>query len=393
MRAIYLDYNATTPIDPQVLESMLPFLREEFGNPSSTYALGKRARDVIETARAQVAALINAAPDEIVFTGGGTESSNIAIRSGAKGVGASAMPGRKAVVTTTIEHPATDACCALLSRDGYQIRRVGPGADGIVDAARFETPVDGDTALVTVIHAQNEIGTLQPIAEIAWIAKVKGALMHADAAQSVGKVPVDVKAMGVDLLSIAGHKLYAPKGIGVLYMRRGVNLPSVLVGAGQEHGKRPGTENVAFIVALGEACRLAAARLDATMQQTKAVAERLWQRLREDVPGIVLVGDSNRRLPNTLNVLFPGVSGRKLLEACPDICASTGSACHADREEASAILLAIGLDPKQALGAIRLSVGRHTTLDDVDMAAASLAAAWVQMVQSQKSDPVLAQTS
>jgi cysteine desulfurase len=387
MRPIYLDYNATTPIDQEVLLAMLPFLRDEFGNPSSSYALGRRARDAIETARAQVAALINAAPDEIVFTGGGTEASNIAIRSGA-----SAMPGRKAVVTTTIEHPATDACCALLSRDGYQIRRVGPGADGIVDAARFETPVDGDTALVTVIHAQNEIGTLQPIAEIARIAKVKGALMHADAAQSVGKVPVDVKAMGVDLLSIAGHKLYAPKGIGVLYMRRGVNLPSVLVGAGQEHGKRPGTENVAFIVGLGEACRLASTRLDATMKQTKAVADRLWQRLREDVPGIVLVGDRECRLPNTLNVLFPGVSGRKLLEACLDICASTGSACHADREEASAILLAIGLDPKQALGAIRLSVGRHTTLDDVDMAAASLAAAWVQMVQSQKSDPVLART-
>jgi cysteine desulfurase len=387
MRAIYLDYNATTPIEPAVLQAMLPFLREKFGNPSSTYALGRHAREAIEKARAQVAALINAAPDEIVFTGGGTEASNIAIRSGA-----GAMPGGKAVVTTDIEHPATDACCALLSKDGYDIRRVGPGADGIVDAARFETLVDGDTALVTVIHAQNEIGTLQPIAEIARIAKVKGALMHADAAQSVGKMPVDVKAMGVDLLSIAGHKLYAPKGIGVLYMRRGLNLPSVLVGAGQEHGRRPGTENVAFIVALGEACRLASERLDATMKQTKAVAERLWQRLREDVPGIVLVGDRECRLPNTLNVLFPGVSGRKLLEACPDICASTGSACHADREEASAILLAIGLDPKQALGAVRLSVGRHTTLDDADMAAASLSAAWVQMTQLLTSDPALVPT-
>lgn len=393
MRPIYLDYNATTPIDPQVLQAMLPFLQGEFGNPSSSYALGRHARAAIETARAQVAALINAAPDEIVFTGSGTESSNIAIRSGAKILGAGAMPGGKAVVTTNIEHPATDACCALLSRDGHDIRRVGPGADAIVDAARFEPLIDGDAALVTVIHAQNEIGTLQPIAEIARIAKVKGALMHADAAQSVGKVPVDVKAMGVDLLSIAGHKLYAPKGIGVLYMRRGVNLPSVLVGAGQEHGRRPGTENVAFIVALGEACRLASERLDATVKQTRAVADRLWRRLREDVPGIALVGDRDRRLPNTLNVLFPGVSGRKLLEACPDICASTGSACHADREEASAILLAIGLDRKEALGAVRLSVGRHTTLDDADMAAASLSAAWMAMVQSLRSDPVRIQTS
>jgi cysteine desulfurase len=194
--------------------------------------------------------------------------------------------------------------------------------------------------------------------------------------------------MGVDLLSIAGHKLYAPKGIGVLYMRRGLDLPSVLVGAGQEHGRRPGTENVAFMVGLGEACRLAASRLDATMRQTKAVADRLWRRLQQDVPGILLVGDRERRLPNTLNVLFPGVSGRELLESCPDICASTGSACHADREEGSAVLLATGLDPQQALGAVRLSVGRHTSLDDADMAAASLASTWLRMTQSLISDPV-----
>ena len=384
MRPIYLDYNATTPIDPDVLQAMMPFLRDEFGNPSSSYALGKRARDAIETARTQAAALIGAEPDEIVFTGGGTEASNIAIRSGAM-----ALPGRKIVVTTTIEHPATDACCALLSENGFEIRRVGPGADGIVDPDLFESAIDAGTSLVTVIHAQNEIGTLQPIAEITRIGKANGALMHADAAQSVGKIPVDVNAMGVDLLSIAGHKLYAPTGIGILYVRRGLDLPSVLVGAGQEHGKRPGTENVAFIVALGEACRLASERLDATTKQTKAVAERLWHRLQEDVPGIVLVGDRERRLPNTLNVLFPGVSGRKLLEACPDVCASTGSACHADREEASAILLATGLDPEKALGAVRLSVGRQTSLDDADMAAASLAAAWFQMTQSLTSDPVL----
>jgi cysteine desulfurase len=385
MRPIYLDYNATTPVDPQVLDTMLPFLREEYGNPSSSYPLGRHARDAIEKARAQVASLIGAGADEIVFTGGGTEASNIAIRSGAK-----ATSGRNAVVTTTIEHPATDACCAVLANEGFDIRRVGPDASAIVTPGDFEPLIDTRTALVTVIHAQNEIGTLQPVAEIARLANKAGALMHADAAQSVGKVPVDVRAMGVDLLSIAGHKLYAPKGIGVLYMRRGLNLPSVLVGAGQEHGRRPGTENVAFIVGLGEACRLAASRLDATMKQTKAVADRLWQRLQQDVPGILLVGDRDRRLPNTLNVLFPGVSGRKLLEACPDVCASTGSACHADREEASAILLATGLDPQKALGAVRLSVGRHTSLDDADMAAASLASTWLRMTQSLRSDPVLA---
>jgi cysteine desulfurase len=373
MQAIYLDHNATTPVDPDVLAAMLPFLREEFGNPSSGYPLGRRARDAIEAARAEVASLIRAHPDEIVFTGGGTEASNIAIRSGAK-----TMAGRTSIVTTTIEHPATDACCALLAQDGYEIRRAGPDHD-----------VDRTTALVTVIHAQNEIGTLQPVSGIARIAKAQGALVHADTAQSVGKVPIDVNAMGVDLLSMAGHKLYAPKGIGALFMRRAINLPSVLVGAGQEHGRRPGTENVAFIVALGEACRLAAMRLDQTMKHTAAIADRLLRRLQAEIPDLILVGDRERRLPNTLNVLFPGVSGRKLLDACPGVNASTGSACHDDREDASAILLATGLDPLVALGAVRLSVGRHTTPEDADAAASRLIAAWRGVAQSTRSDPSL----
>lgn len=384
MSPIYLDYNATTPIDPDVLEIMLPFLREEFGNPSSSYPLGKKAREAIEQARAHVAALIGASPEEIIFTGGGTEASNIAIRSGGTNIS-----GRKTIVTTTIEHPATDACCELLKQDGYEIRRAIPSADGVVRSGDFEALIDVGTALVTVIHAQNEIGTLQPIADIARIAKTHGALMHADAAQSVGKVPVEVNAMGVDLLSIAGHKLYAPKGIGVLYMRRGLNLPSILVGAGQEHGRRPGTENVAFIVALGEACRLAASKLEQTSRHMLQVADRLVQRLKADIPSIVVVGDAAQRLPNTRNVLFPDISGRKLLENCPGVSASTGSACHADREEASAILLAIGLDHDRALGAVRLSVGRHTTMDDADTAAASLVTAWRSMTHSIKSDPAL----
>lgn len=371
MRTIYLDHNATTPVDPDVLTAMLPFLREEFGNPSSGYPLGRRARDAIETARAEVAALIGAFPDEIVFTGGGTESSNIAIRSGAK-----SRAGRTSVVTTKIEHPATDACCAILTGDGYDIRRVGPDRSGIVDPARFEHLVDATTALVTVIHAQNEIGTLQPISEIAQTARAHGALMHADAAQSVGKVPVDVNAIGVDLLSIAGHKLYAPKGVGALYMRRGIDLPSVIVGAGQEHGRRPGTENVAGIVALGAACRIASQRLETEMPRQQALRDDLLVRLAREVPGIIPVGGSVPRLPNTLNVLFPEVSGRELLEACAQVCASTGSACHADLEQASAILRALMIPEAQALGAVRLSVGRHTTESDIAEAAARLASAW-----------------
>ncbi len=384
MSSIYLDYNATTPIDPNALDAMLPFLKDQFGNPSSSYPLGKRARAAIEQARAQVAALIGAAPEEIIFTGGGTEASNIAIRSG--GI---SLPGRKTIVTTAIEHPATDACCGLLQRDGYDIRRAKPNADGIVSAKDFEALIDAGTSLVTVIHAQNEIGTLQPIGDIARIAKASGALMHADAAQSVGKVPVDVNALGVDLLSIAGHKLYAPKGIGVLYMRRGLDLPSVLVGAGQEHGRRPGTENVAFIVALGEACRIAASRLAETQKQMTMTADRLVAQLRAGIPDIIVIGEAAQRLPNTRNVLFPRVSGRLLLENCPGVSASTGSACHADREEASAILLAMGLDPKLALGAVRLSVGRRTTMADADAAAAHLVAAWRSMIPSITSNPSL----
>lgn len=383
MQPIYLDHNATTPVDPGVLDAMLPFLQGEFGNPSSAYALGKRAHDAIENARAQVAALIGAEPDEIVFLSGGTEASNIAIRSGAKN------GARRAIVTSNIEHPATDACCTLLARDGYEIRRVRASHDGIVSATGFDRLIDPSTALVTLIHAQNEIGTLQPVSEVAAIAKARGALMHADAAQSVGKVAVDVKTMGVDLLSIAGHKLYAPKGVGALFVRRGVDVPSVLVGAGQEHGRRPGTENVAFIAGFGEACRIARAQLDAASTHTGQVAQALLRQLQKEIPGLVLTGHAEQRLPNTLNVLFPGVSGRQLLQNCPQVMASNGSACHAEREDASAILTGIGIDERQALGAVRLSAGRKTTIKDAEAAATALAQAW-RSLRSQQETPLAA---
>jgi cysteine desulfurase len=375
MKPINLDHNATTPIDPAVLDAMLPYLREEFGNPSSAHAVGRRARDAVENARAQVAALIGAHPDEITFTSGGTEASNIAIRGAAKH-----DPTRRTIVTTTIEHPATDACCALLEREGHEIRRVAPRPDGRVTADAVSAAIDQATALVTVIHAQNEIGTLQPVAEISPISRKHGALVHADVAQSLGKVPVDVDALGVDLLSVAGHKLYAPKGIGVLYQRRGFTLPSVLVGAGQEHGRRPGTENVPYIVGLGEACRLAAENARRA-DGIAARAHELLALLQREVPGLTLVGHPTDRLPNTLNVLFPGVSGRRVLEACPGVLASTGSACHADREDPSAILLALGIAPDAALGAVRLSLGRHTTRDDIATAADRLAAGWRAVAQ------------
>jgi cysteine desulfurase len=371
MTPVYLDNNGTTPVDASVLAAMLPYLENEFGNPSSNTPLGKRAHDAIEAARAQVAALIGAAPDEITFTSGGTEASNIAIRGAAR-----LDRNRRAIVTTNIEHPATEACVAFLQTQGHSVTRVPANADGLVDAAAVASAIDGNTALVTIIHAQNEIGTIQPVAEIAASARKRGALVHIDAAQSAGKIPIDVKALGVDLLSIAGHKLYAPKGVGVLYTRRGIALPPLLLGAGQEHGRRAGTENVPYIVGLGETCRIAGGMIAREQPRLAGLADKLLAALKRDIPALVLTGHPTQRLPNTLNVLFPGVSGRRLLEMCPQVLASNGSACHADSEEPSAILTALGIAREQALGAVRLSLGRHTMEDEITIAAQALVTSW-----------------
>jgi cysteine desulfurase len=374
MTPVYLDNNGTTPVDPAVLKAMLPYLQGEFGNPSSNTAMGARAHDAIETARAHVAALIGAEPDEITFTSGGTEASNIAIRGAVR-----LDRNRRAVVTTNIEHPATEACVAYLQTQGHPVARVPANADGLVDAVAAGQAIDGSTALVTIIHAQNEIGTLQPVAEIAAAAKRQGALTHIDVAQSIGKIPIDVKALGIDFLSVAGHKLYAPKGVGVLYARRGITLPPLLLGAGQEHGRRAGTENVPYIAGLGEACRIAGNMLAREQPRLVALSAALLASLKRDIPDLVLTGHPTLRLPNTLNVLFPGVSGRKLLEMCPQVLASNGSACHADSEDPSAILTALGIPREQALGAVRLSLGRHTTENDIAAASAALVATWRQV--------------
>ena len=324
MQPVYFDYNATTPVAPEVLAAMMPFLTGSFGNPSSSHALGRQAHAAVERARAEVAGLIGAEPDEILFTGGGTEANNLAIR------GSLAPDDHRAVVTTAIEHPATEECCRLHDAAGRVVRRVAAGPDGIVRAADMAKAIDRDAGLVTVILAQSEIGTVQPVAEISALARSAGALIHTDAAQAVGKLPVDVRRLGADLLSIAGHKLNAAKGIGALFIRRGVAVRPLLVGGGQERGIRPGTENVPYIVGLGAACALAGERLTHRRGMLAALSQRLLTGLRETVPGLVLVGDPERRLPNTLNVLFPGVSGRRLLETCPAVMASVGSACHAD---------------------------------------------------------------
>jgi len=361
---IYLDHNATTPLLPEVVDAMLPYLREHFGNPSSGHALGRRAREAVETARARVAALLGAAPGEIVFTSGGTEANNLAIRGAT-----AARPDREHLVTSVIEHPATANPCRLLEQRSSKITWLGVDAHGRIRAEDVRQALTGGTALVTLMHANNETGTLQPIAEVAPAVHRAGALLHADAAQSVGKVDTRVDELGVDLLSIAGHKLYAPKGVGALYVREGVALEPVLRGAGHERGLRPGTENVASLVGLGVACEIAAASLAQEAARVRALRDRLWALLRAQIPGLALNGHETQRLPNTLNLRFPGVRGSAVLAGAPGIAASTGSACHEGGEAASAVLLAMGLAAGDALGSVRLSLGRSTTREDIDRAA------------------------
>ncbi|HKA46473.1 MAG TPA: cysteine desulfurase family protein [Burkholderiales bacterium] len=368
---IYLDYNATTPVAPEVLDVMLPFLREGYGNPSSSHAVGRRAHEAVEAARAQVAGLIGAAADEIIFTSGGTEATNLALR----GVVA-AHPYRRHVITSTFEHPATAETCLMLEQQRLRITRVPVGSDGRMRAEDVGQVLGATPALVTVMHANNEIGTIQPIAEISHLAKKRDAVVHTDAAQSLGKIPVNVGTLGVDLLTIAGHKLYAAKGVGALYARRGTALERVLAGAGHERGLRPGTENVAGIVGLGKACEIAGRGLVAEQARLSVLRESLLAKLCAGVEGLVLHGHRTERLPNTLFVGFPGVNGARLLDAVPEIAASTGSACHSGSDAPCASLLAIGVAAAEAVGPVRLSIGRYTTGNDVEQAAERLTSAW-----------------
>jgi cysteine desulfurase len=373
MRPIYLDYNATTPVDPAVLDAMLPYLREHFGNPSSTHEYGTKTHDAVEQARQQVAALLGATPDEIVFTGGGTEASNHAI----KGAVFARMSGFFArwftsphIITSAIEHPATLQPCAFLRKLGCKITQVGVDRYGSIDPEAVERALGGNTALVSIMHANNEVGTLQPIRDVANIAKARGALVHTDAAQSLGKIAVDVKELGVDLLSVAGHKLYAPKGVGVLYIRKGLKLEPFIHGAGHESGRRAGTENVPYIVGLGKACEIARQSLPQVTAQLKQLRERLFDLLHQALgDNIVLNGHPDLRLPNTLNINILGHVGAELLQKVPQIAASTGSACHEGSISQSPVLCAMGVPPEIGKGAVRLSVGRFTTQEEIDHAA------------------------
>jgi cysteine desulfurase len=364
---IYLDHNGTTPVAPKVAEAMWPYLTERFGNPSSTTPYGQQARAAVDLAREQVATLIGAHPDEIIFTSGGTESNNLAIR------GTTAAVEQRVAVTSVVEHPATVQPIVLLEADGWTIHRLSVDREGRVAADAVPT---GPIGLGTLILAQNETGTIQPVAEIAERVHAAGGVMHTDGAQAVGKIPVSVNHLCVDLLSIAGHKLYAPKGVGALYIRRGTNIRPLLVGAGQEHGLRPGTENVAGIVGLGKAAELALALLDTEPQRQQALREALWRQLAEGIPGLVRVSPADGCLPNTLMVALPDRLGATLLDATPTIAASTGSACHSGLHTPAATLLALGIQPGLALGALRLTLGRATTHRGIHTAATAIIESW-----------------
>jgi cysteine desulfurase len=372
---IYLDHNASTPVLPEVVDAMLPYLREHFGNPSSGHVYGARARAAVARAREQVAALLGCDAAEVFFTSGGTEANNLAIRGTVE-----ALEPRHHIVTSVIEHPATAQPCAWLERHARRVTRIGVDADGRVRLDQAREAIDGDTALVTVAHSNSETGVLQPIAELVRAAHAVGAVVHTDAAQSVGKVPVNVRTLDVDLLSVVGHKLYAPKGVGALYVKRGTPLAPFTLGAGHESGLRPGTENVASIVGLGVACEIAARDLDAVASRLCALRDSLWQRLAAAVPGLALNGQRALRLPNTLNVRFPGVSGNALLAGAPEVAASTGSACHAGQDSAPAVIVAMGIAPAEALGSVRLTLGRSTTEDDIAHAAEALIRSWRDLV-------------
>jgi cysteine desulfurase len=381
MNPIYLDYNATTPVDPAVVDAMLPYLREHFGNPSSSHVFGKAAHAAVEQARAQVAGLIGAEPDEVVFTGGGSEASNQAIKGTClqrpRGLFArlfgGSSPDSTHVITTAVEHPATLQPVEFLRRLGCRVTVLPVDRFGLIDPDDVRRAITPRTRLVTVMHSNNEVGTLMPVREVAAICRERGVLVHTDCAQSLGKIRVDVRELGVDLLTVAGHKLYAPKGVGALFVRRGVAVEPLIHGAGHEGGRRAGTENVPSIVGLGKAAELAAQSLPGMADRLRQLRDRLHDRLKAALgEKLVLNGHPDQRLPNTLNVNFVGHVGAELLERVPGVAASTGSACHEGKVHQSPVLCAMGVPPEVGRGAVRLTVGRYTTKDEIDRAAALL---------------------
>lgn len=361
MRALYFDYNASTPLAAEVAELMRRLLDGPFGNPSSAHWAGAPAREIIEEGRRSVAKMLGCAPDEIVFTSGGSEANNHAL----KGVFFARRRAAAHIVTTRIEHPAIMAPCAFLERLGAAVTYLPVDGGGRIDPDDLRRAITADTILVSVMHANNEVGTIQPIAEIGRLAREHDIVFHTDAAQSAGKIPTRIDALGVDLLSIAGHKLYAPKGVGALYVRRGVALEPLIHGAGHEAGRRAGTESALLAVALGTACTLAQDL--GPMARIQTLRDRFWKNLQARFGDRVrLNGHPEWRLPNTLNVSFVGREGAAILAKLDGVAASTGSACHSGRIELSPVLQAMSVPPEVGMGAIRFSLGRYTTADELD---------------------------
>ena len=364
MQRHYFDHNATTPIDPQVLDAMMPALREVSGNASSIHSFGQDARLLVESARLQVADFLRCEPKEVVFTSGGTESDNLAIL----GVVRAAAGDSQHVVTTAIEHPAVLQTCRQLEREGVSVDYVAVGPSGVVDIAAVRAALRPETVLVSVMHANNELGTIQPIAEIAEAAHAVGALFHSDAIQSAGKLPLDVNALGVDLLTISGHKLYAPKGVGALYVRKGVDIECIQFGGRHERARRPGTENVPGIVGLGAACELAAERLAAESSRQAALRDRLERTILSQIANTWVNAAGSPRTPNTTNIGFGGIEGEPLLISLDlkGFAVSSGAACSSGAVEPSHVMLAIGLSREQARSCLRLSIGAGTSAADID---------------------------
>lgn len=381
MRPVYLDYNATTPLDPGVISEMRPFLEMEFGNPSSSHYYGAGPKQAVAKARRRVAEFLNCLPEEVFFTSGGTESNNHAI----KGMARALKDRGRHIVTTAFEHPAVLEVCRYLEGEGFETTRVAVDERGMVDPERIRQALRPDTILVTVMHANNEVGTIQPIADIARLVGTRGIVMHTDAAQSPGKIPVDVASLGVDLLSIAGHKLYAPKGIGALYVRKGLAPEKFCHGAGQEMGCRAGTENVAGIVGLGKACEMATANLAKDSLRMRALRDRLHEGIAGRTDGVRLNGHSEHCLPNTLNLSFQGLDADRLLEEIgKEVAASAGAACHAGSVAVSHVLEAMRVPVEWARGALRFSLGRMTTPGDIDRAVDAVAAAAARLRKGAK---------
>lgn len=359
---IYLDYNATTPIDKEVAEAMLPYLYGNYGNPSSDHVLGIHAKEVVEHARGQVADLLNASAKEIVFTSCASESNNMVL----KGVAHTLREKGSHIITSTVEHPAILNPCRYLEEIGYDVSYVSVDEWGLVNPKDIENLITQKTILVSIMHANNETGTMQPIREIAEICKRHQVLFHTDASQAIGKVPVDVKDLGVDFLSLAGHKLYAPKGIGALYIREGIHIEPLIHGAGHESGRRAGTENIILETGLGKACEIAKPAMQKS--EIKAITDYFFRQLKDNFGDIIhLNGHPDLRLPNTLNISFIGYNGHEILNQLKGVAASTGSACHSGMTAVSPVLSAMGVTEDIGRGAVRFSLGRHTTSEEIDL--------------------------